>query len=77
MLTTAATGGSSVVSVISDWRTASSRTLTDSPGRPSSNSASATGPRCRAHQSSSESARISTAMTFSMGRTYLSGLGDY
>src|SRR6185312_7342818 len=70
MLTTAATGGSSVVRVINDWRTASSRTLTDSPSTPSSSNASATGPRCRAHQSSSDSARMSTAITFSIGRTY-------
>lgn len=30
-------------------------------------------PRCRAHQSSSESARMSTAITFSIGRTYRCG----
>ncbi len=42
MLTTAATGGSKVVSVISEWRTALSRTFIGSPATPSSSSASAT-----------------------------------
>src|SRR6185437_9806975 len=55
-----------VVSVISEWRTASSRTFTASPRTPRPRSSSATGPRWRAHQSSSASARLRTAITFSI-----------
>src|SRR5215210_5967583 len=53
MLTTAATGGASVVKVISESRTVLSRTLTARPATPRSNSSSPTAPRIRSHDCSS------------------------
>src|SRR5690606_20092426 len=64
-LTTATTGGSNVVNVINEPRTASSRTLTVSPGSPSSSSSAATRDRSPVHQSWSASPDRSVTITFS------------
>ena len=65
MLTTADTGGSSVVSVIIDALTTASRTFTVRPARSSSDSWPATRVRNRVHHCSSALVERSVTMTFS------------
>jgi len=63
-----------VVSVNNDARTASSRTLTASPGMSRSSSSAATSPRKRLHHASFGSAPRRVRTTFSTRRSYASSL---